>query len=94
MRLHDSGADASFCISFAPVANCIFTVWVPRCEENCRCPEVRNPLCSRCWNGSSEHKSHRQAILTCSNNQVQAERRLVYVKVVLDVVKQIEPELV
>ena len=33
MRLHDSGAEASFCIFFAPVANCIFTVWVPPCEE-------------------------------------------------------------
>lgn len=39
MRLHDSGAEASFCIFFAPVANCIFTVWVPPCEEKCRCPE-------------------------------------------------------
>ena len=33
MRLHDFGADASFCIFFAPVANCIFTVWIPPCEE-------------------------------------------------------------
>lgn len=33
-------------------------------------------------------------ILACRNNRVQAERHLVYVGVVLDVVKQIEPELV
>ena len=44
MRLHDSGAEASFCIFFAPVANCIFTVWVPPCEEKCRCPEECNPF--------------------------------------------------
>ena len=44
MRLHDSGAEASFCIFFAPVANCIFTVWVPPCEEKCRCPEGCNPF--------------------------------------------------
>ena len=35
-----------------------------------------------------------RCILTCRNNRVQAERRLVYVGVVLDVVKQVEPELV
>lgn len=33
-------------------------------------------------------------ILTCRNNRVQVERHLVYVGVVLDVVKQIEPELI
>ena len=33
-------------------------------------------------------------ILTCRNNRVQAERHLVYVGVVLDVVTQIEPELI
>lgn len=35
---------ASFCIFFAPVANCIFTVLVPPCEEKCRCPEGCNPF--------------------------------------------------
>lgn len=39
MCSHDYGADASFCIFFAPVTNCIFTVWVPPCEENCKCPD-------------------------------------------------------
>ena len=37
--------DAGFLLFFfAPVANCIFTVWVPPCEENCRCPEGCNPF--------------------------------------------------
>ena len=35
---------ASFCFFSAPVANCIFTVLVPPCEENCRCPEGCNPF--------------------------------------------------
>ena len=33
-------------------------------------------------------------ILTCRNNRVQAEGRFIYVGVVLDIVKQVEPELV
>ena len=33
-------------------------------------------------------------ILTCRNNRVQAERCFVYVRVVLYVVKQVEPELI
>jgi len=44
LLLHDSGADASFCIFFAPVANCIFTVWAPLCEENRGCSEGCNPF--------------------------------------------------
>ena len=37
--------DAGFLLFFfAPVANCIFTVWVPPCEEKCRCPEGCNPF--------------------------------------------------
>ena len=26
------------------VSNCIFTVWIPPCEEKCRCPEGCNPF--------------------------------------------------
>ena len=33
MRSHNHSADTSFCIFFAPVANCIFTVLTPLCEE-------------------------------------------------------------
>lgn len=41
---HNHSADASFCIFFASVANCIFVVWPPQCEEKCRCPEGCNPF--------------------------------------------------
>ena len=44
MRSHDHSADASFCFFFAPVSNCIFTVWVPTCEENMGCPEGNIPF--------------------------------------------------
>lgn len=35
---------ASFCFFSAPMANCVFSVWVPQCEEKCRCPEGCNPF--------------------------------------------------
>ena len=33
LRVHAPCADTSFCFFFAPVAYCIFTVWLPPCEE-------------------------------------------------------------
>ena len=43
---------ASFCIFFASGTNCVFSVWVPQCEENCRCPEGCNPF------GSNRGEQH------------------------------------
>lgn len=55
MRSHDHGAEASFCVFFAPVTNCFFTVWVPPCEENCKCPEGCNSLWLRVSNRGEQH---------------------------------------
>ena len=45
---HFKNLQGCFRIIFAPVINCIFSVWVPPCEENRGCSEGCNPLCSRC----------------------------------------------
>ena len=49
LRFRDHSADASFCFFFAPVSNCIFTVWASQCEENMGCPEGCGSPVEKCW---------------------------------------------